>query len=341
MGKKKSAKAAPESTSPQAPPAPATTKTFQSFERATVLRSQIRPHETNPRAIDQHALKKLKENLRKTGLVCSLIVNRRDQANGFPPAQHGQLVLIGGHQRCRAMDELRDYNPQTHENDYQIPVEITALDAGKEKEQLVFLNNPSAAGYFDHVMLGDLLTSPGVDPLGFGFSRLEIEQLVDSGIVEQIFGSPSPQAAAEAPVLDAIADIAAGAKAYTDQRNQQNQPTPAGVAPPSSPQLHDTTQSTANAPPALPEDDINSVPAIKGRRYDFRDKTADAGSTQHILTIVADSPEQLEDFLAAAGLPVGEPFISLESFLTTIGETTGVGFFADMIDDDEEESGQS
>lgn len=309
MGKKKAANSEAGAV-PESSPA----KTFQAFERMTAMRSQLRQHEANPRQIDQHALKKLREGLRKVGLVTSLIVNRRDSTNGFPPAQHGQLVIIGGHQRCRAMDELRGYDPATHENDYQIPIDVVSISAAKERELIVFLNNPAAQGSWDYSLLGDLLTSPGVDPLATGFDRLELSQILDSGIVEELFGSSSPQSAAEAPVLDAIAEVAAASKAYQQvQQPTPQQPIIGTAAPPTTP------------PAPLPDDDINSVASIKGRRYDFRDKTAEAGDSSHILTIVAGSGAEMDDFLAGIGL-VNEAFIDLNRFATAISETSGFDF---------------
>lgn len=281
------------------------------------MRSQLRFHEANPRGIDQHAAKKLRQGIKSFGLVGSLIVNRRDQANGFPPAQHGQLVIVGGHQRCSQMDVLADYNPQTHENDYEIPIDVVSASASKERELLVFLNNQSAQGFWDYSLLGDLLTSPGVDPLATGFDRLELSQMLDSGIIEELFGSPTPQAAAEAPVLDAIAQIAQDSKAYQKQAEAQaaNAGSPAVAMAPGQSQV----------PQADAKPDINSVESIKGRRYDFRDKTADAGSTQHILTIVADSPEQLEAFMSAIAMQPAE-FISLAEFCGLLGEFSSVDF---------------
>ncbi len=324
MGKKK---AAPSTESGEStPPALQKPKTFQAFERMTAMRSQLRPHEANPRTIDSSALKKLREALRKVGLVTSLIVNRRDVTNGHPPAHQGQLVIIGGHQRCRAMDELRSYDPATNENDYQIPIDVLSVSPAKERELIVFLNNTSAQGAWDYSLLGDLLTSPDVDPLATGFDRLELSQILDAGIIEQLFPGTSPQAAAEAPILDAIAQVAADSKAYQDARK----PTPAGIAPPSSPGLHETTQSPADAPapqgtPALGDDDINSVPNIKGRRYDFRDKTAEAGSSSHILTLVANSGDELDNFLIMIGL-TNEAFIDLSRFITAIDSAAGTDF---------------
>lgn len=323
MGKKKAANstesAAPDPDQSTTPPAP---KTFQSFERMTAMRSQLRSHESNPRVIDQHAAKKLRQGLKNYGLVTSLIVNRRDSAHGFPPTQHGQLVIVGGHQRCSQMDILESYNPETREGDYQIPIDVVTVPPGKERELLVFLNNPSAQGSWDYALLGDLLTSPDVDPLATGFDRLELSQMLDSGICEQLFGSPSPQAAAEAPILDSIAAIAADSKRYQQQAGQAlvNQAI-AGAASEPVPQLPPAPEAPQGATPA--RGDYNSVESIKGRRYDFRDKTADAGDSSHILTIVANSGEQLDEFLSIVGLPSGEPFIDLGRFADALTANLG------------------
>ena len=58
-------------------------------------------------------------------------------ANGFAASQEGQLVIVGGHQRCKAMDDLRKYDPTTHENDYQIPIDLLCISPAREMELLV------------------------------------------------------------------------------------------------------------------------------------------------------------------------------------------------------------
>lgn len=277
-------------------------KTFQAFDRATVMRSSLHPHASNPRQIDPHAFKKLKENLKRVGLVTSLIVNKRTVENGFAPSQEGHLVIVGGHQRCRAMDDLRSYDVKTHENDYQMPIDLLCVGPAKELELLVSLNNQSLMGNYDLDLLTEVLTYPGVEPLATGFDKLDLRGMLDSGICDQILGEESPQGQAEAPVLAAIAEISADSKQYTkDREAAQVTAPPAGQAP-----------AGVIAAPAPP--DINSVESIKDRRHQFQNHVADAGVEAH-LTLIANSAEDIEHLLRSLSLPPDQAFVDLAMFI--------------------------
>lgn len=298
------AKKKPSNPQNDAAPAEAPGKTylFQDFERATALRSSLRPHPSNPRSIDPHARKKLKENLRRVGLVAALCVNRRTTANGFPPAQEGQLVIVGGHQRCSVMDELRKYDNATHENDYQIPIDLVCISPARELELLVSLNNSALQGSYDLDLLTEVLTYPGVEPLATGFDKLDLRGMLDSGICDQILGEESPQGQAEAPVLAAIAEISADSKQYTkDREAAQVTATPAGPAP---------VAGVAAPPPP----DVNSVESIKERRHQFQDHVSDAGVEAH-LTLIANSAEDIEHLLRSLSLPPDQAFVDLAMFI--------------------------
>lgn len=332
MGKKKAAAksgvaadsatdSATTSTTPLAP------KTFQVFERANIMRSQLRFHETNPMVMDQHAAKRLRQGVKDFGLVTALTVNRRETANGFPASKQGQLVLVGGHQRCRSMDSLAGFNQETGENDYQIPIDIITVDPAKELEILVFLNNRNAQGNYDLDLLAEIVTTPGVKVGSLGFDKVELYNMLDAGIVDELFGVKNPQTTAEAPVIAAIAEIAADSKAFQKQAEAaaaNNAAPPTVLQPPTgqvSPGLTENSPQPTPQAPAKP--DINSVEAIKGRRFDFRDKTSDAGVESHY-TLIANSPDELAALLLNLGLPPEQAFCDLAAFIDRLSSVAGM-----------------
>lgn len=101
---------------------------FQTFEMQTVNRKDIKGAPYNPRIIDSDAKKRLKEGLRKHGLVQPVVMNKRT----------GNLV--GGHQRLTQLDSLMKGK------DYDLDVAVIDVDEREEAEINVQLNNPSMGG---------------------------------------------------------------------------------------------------------------------------------------------------------------------------------------------------
>ncbi|GAB1376824.1 hypothetical protein MASR1M48_16760 [Lactococcus petauri] len=91
--------------------------------------SDINPAEYNPRSITQGALDGLVKSIEKFGNVQPLIVNIRG----------GKNVLVGGHQRLKALEIL---------GIKEAPVVEVDLDPIEEKALNVALNNPSIQGEF-------------------------------------------------------------------------------------------------------------------------------------------------------------------------------------------------
>ena len=81
----------------------------------TIQRSQINFASYNPRRLSDTAKKKLKANLKRIGLAGGIVWN---ETTGN---------LVSGHQRLSIIDEIEKYNPDTHENDYPIRVEVLQL----------------------------------------------------------------------------------------------------------------------------------------------------------------------------------------------------------------------
>jgi hypothetical protein len=314
VGKKKAA------ASPETESAP-TRATFQAFERMTAMRSSLRFPENNPRNIDPHSFKKLKEYIKKNKLLGSLIVNRRTAETGHPPEQEGWLIIIGGNQRTKAMDSLSGFDPAapTAEADYQVPIDVVSLAPGKEKEAIIALNNVSMMGSFDIDLLADLLTSPDVDPLAVGFDRIELSQLLDAGVFESVLGgTSSAQAQSESPVIDAIGEIAASSKQYQQQAAQ------AAAAPASS---------------TLPPEDYNSVESIKGRREKFQNSQTVTEDTDenYLIVLAANDSREAARLLRRLNLPLDQTYFDLRAFL----DRMEMGHLLDSSGDDPADSAGS
>ena len=341
MAKKKSASSAADSSPSPAqsssPPPPTTSaaqsraapRNFSSSTRTICKRSQLRYHETNPRIIDPHAFKKLKTFIKKNGLLGGIDVNRRRAANGFDPSQEGQLVILGGHQRTHAMDELAGFDPRDPATDYDVPVNIAEVSPGREREILVGLNNPGMQGAWDNEILTEVLTSPDVDPLATGFDRIELSHMLDSGVLEQIFGggdsngssssqSPSPDAA----IMDAFEDIAdSGRNQSADAGQSPASPSQSPAQSPNSAPAGHAGSPGAQSPSAPPALDPYSVEAMKDRRVDYRDTLvqSQAVNIHNYISLSASSGYEIERLLRAIDLPAGERFFDLAQFLERLG----------------------
>lgn len=137
-------------------------------EPKKVLLSSINFAPYNPRTITPGKMKSLKASLEKHGLVLNLVVQKKG------------MVLIGGHQRVRAMRELCE------EKKWDVPTHVWAivLDVPDAiaKQLNVTLNN--VEGEFDAYRLGELFASieaelTPLDMLSTGFDEKEIRELID------------------------------------------------------------------------------------------------------------------------------------------------------------------
>ncbi len=133
-------------------------------ESVELKRSAIRFASYNPRKISEESRKTLKRGIKEFGIVGGLIVNKR---TGF--------TVVGGHQKLSIMDELQKYNPETHENDYRIRVDVVDVDLQKEKELNILLNNPNAQGTWDYDALRELV--PDIDYKTAGLTEADLNMI--------------------------------------------------------------------------------------------------------------------------------------------------------------------
>ena len=146
---------------------------YEKFLVQSITRDQIHLADYNPRKISSAAFNKIKQKIRKEGLVQPIIVNRQT------------MNVVGGHQRLKALDEI------IKKPDYPLSVAFIDVDEKKEVELNVFLNNPSAMGEWDVDMLVDLKAAFPVIVIvaDMGFEKLDLDYIFSSaGIGEEITG---------------------------------------------------------------------------------------------------------------------------------------------------------
>lgn len=133
-------------------------------ESVELKRSAIRFASYNPRKISEESRKTLKRGIKKFGLVGGIVVNKRTG-----------LTVVSGHQRLSVMDELQKYNPDTHENDYCIRVDVVDMDEKEEKELNILANNPNAQGSWDYDALRELV--PDIDYKDAGLTEADLNMI--------------------------------------------------------------------------------------------------------------------------------------------------------------------
>lgn len=128
----------------------------------------------NPRVMPPEEMESLKASLVKHGMVLNLVVQR--EADDATP-----LVLIGGHQRIRALRAICE------ENDWALPADTWAtvldVDDAKAKQLNIALNKIS--GSFDFFMLGEMLADLELtdeEERAIGFTHEQIDALVAESI---------------------------------------------------------------------------------------------------------------------------------------------------------------
>lgn len=126
-------------------------------ETIEVNRSEINLADYNPRSISAKTRKKLKQNIKKNGLLGGLVYNLRTK------------TLVSGHQRISILDELNVYP----ESDYLVKVEAIDVDEQRERELNVWFNNTSVQGQWDYDLLAQII--PDIDYKNAGLTDEDLQ----------------------------------------------------------------------------------------------------------------------------------------------------------------------
>ena len=119
----------------------------------TKLISELQPAEYNPRQITKTQFSQLKDSIKKFGLVDPIIIN-----------QNGNIV-VGGHQRLRAMQELK-----------HTEIECVVLNLTPEEEKELNIRLNKSGGEWDF----DLLSNFDIEELkDWGFKEIELGLNID------------------------------------------------------------------------------------------------------------------------------------------------------------------
>ncbi len=148
---------------------------YQKFETKTISRADIQNAPYNPRKISDQAKKKLRDNIKRVGLLDTIVVNRRT------------MNIVSGHQRVAILDSLE------RKKDYNLTVSMVDLSEKEEMEQNLFFNNTKTMGEFDPFLLAEMFESNDieVDNTGFelpdlGLLGVEIDMAPDDEDEEQM-----------------------------------------------------------------------------------------------------------------------------------------------------------
>lgn len=167
----------------------ATLHPSQKFVVERLHRRQIKGAAYNPRKIDDHARKKLHNNLKKMGLLDPLVFNKR---NGN---------LVSGHQRLSILDDLAGTD------NYTMDFSVVDLSDKDEKEQNIFFNNPSTQGTYDVDGLGKMLVEDDVDYRRAGFDDMDLQLIFeDTDYAVTMFDTDEAPPSVQAD-LDQLAEI--------------------------------------------------------------------------------------------------------------------------------------
>lgn len=126
----------------------------------TMMRSEIKGAEYNPRRIHPDALKSLKRGIRRFGIVGGIVVNARTGN-----------TIVGGHQRMAVADQLHGWPA----SDYAVKAEVVDLDEKEEKELNILLNNPNTQGVWDFDKLRQLI--PDIDYKTAGLTEVDLSMI--------------------------------------------------------------------------------------------------------------------------------------------------------------------
>ncbi len=277
---------------------------FQKFEPMRVHRSAITNAPYNPRVIDQRAKAKLTKNLKKVGLVEALSWNK----------QTGHL--LSGHQRLAILDAL------TGHGNYQLDVAAVDMPLKLEREQNVFLNNPSAHGDWDMTALATLFKHEDFDTAASGWDKLDLEATFTDADLAGIF----KQDEASAKVLAELGGVGA-IRSDAQFIPGTTEPAPAfGEDEVGDGEQGDAEIDMSEAPDAAEDPDAQArgaAAAFAPRRSDvvkeYMTQRDAANDTELYAVVVFETRREREIFMAAMGQNKDTRYIDGERVFAKLG----------------------
>jgi len=272
---------------------------FQKFAVERWHRRDIQGAPYNPRIIDAHAKKKLERNLKKVGLLETLVVNRTTKN------------LVSGHQRLTCLDALEG------NGEYFLDVAVVELSEKQEKEQNLFMNNPGAQGTWDSALLADLLRED-LAIEATGFEKTDLEVIFDESTFAKLFDHENAPPAVQRAVAEVTQVIEARDAERERGRVAERRSAPeTPVAAP--PEGHGggvvsekASEAVAEPARAMTPEELRRDPSLAGikfRRQDFTKKFDEELDTEFYLVIVCNSREETSRLLRAIGIAEDERYV--------------------------------
>lgn len=154
--------------------------------------------------MDEYGHKLLNKSLKKSGLVETVVWNKRT----------GNVV--GGHQRLSELDKLEGGR------EYALDVAVIDVDETEEREINIKLNNQNMMGGYDAEKLAALFINDGVQFADTGFSALDIELNFDTPVANAILGQERTEEPEVVSDIETIQKIKAARKNGRDRANHKN-----------------------------------------------------------------------------------------------------------------------
>ena len=177
---------------------------YQRFHVQTIPRSMLKEAPYNPRFMDEHGHKLLNKSLKKSGLVETIVWNKR---TGY---------VVGGHQRLFELDQLEG------NKDYSLTVAVIDVSEQEEREINIKLNNQNMMGAYDIDKLASLFINDGVNFSDTGFSTLDIQLNFDTPQANAILGadrSEEPEVISDIEKIQEIKDRRKNSKERANLKN--------------------------------------------------------------------------------------------------------------------------
>ena len=268
---------------------------FQHSTKQVVARADMLFHPDNPRFIDRHARKKLRESVKK-GYVGGIVWNKR--------TRH----LIGGNQRVSIIDEL-------HGNtDYSLEIDVVDIPLEEEGAWLVRLNNEGAMGQWDLPKLEPILerfrkTKDGATSFpDLGFDLLDAQDMFPDKNWS-VFASDKerPDVKADAAVLAEMGEL----------RKNEEKDHSSGDGPSEQEEESDTGDINEHTSP-----EASSVDRMRSEKH--RHKREGAGTSDDdagfLLKVMFANESQAEAFCKKIGVRVSDGFVAGEELADLLEE---------------------
>lgn len=269
---------------------------YQKFEAIEIHRSEIKNAPYNPRQIKETNRRRLREGIKKHGLVGSITWNK---ATGN---------IVGGHRRIDALDELEGTE------DYTLTVDVIDVPIEKERAINLLLNNRKAQGEDNLVMLQSVLEIMQEEGTNFedaGYTRVDIQQYFPDLFA---VGEVADQIQAEKPDIDFFQQVKEDSK-QVDPAFREAMATGEKLELPPEPTAQSPGEPAPSSPPgqAAPAEAIGQPEPGKDWKHskdyfkEHRQRTVDnnrhfKNETDIILTLTFQTNEQLTAFLNSFGL---------------------------------------